>query len=644
MPIELNEEQTRAVEHPPGSPAVLIAGAGSGKTACLQGRVIWLIKGGVPPEKILVVTFTNKATDEVKARILSALPGVPQARYPHVSTIHSLALSYIRKAPGAFGLRNKVTPLDDRGQERMLKKIIDDLVAKGEERYDLVNPWRLLEKVGFHRARGMGFAIEYTPDYNRRALAAHGGYHAMGEDELAIWRLYEARKTMDGVVDFDDMLHLCIRRARTDAAWLAEAGRRFGHVLVDEVQDLSKVQWEFIEAHLAPGNPNFYCVGDMNQSIYAFNGASPDILRRYSEGWRGAVPAMYRIERNHRSCPEIVRLANAISRRMTETIPLQMVSWRGLAGERGTTKLTQAASPAALAEIMAREIYLGANRTQPPIPYGNNAILVRSATQIRDIEGELVKYRIPYIVRGGKGLLGTEEVRDVVAFLQLAVNPHDFEAFSRAAGLIRGVGEATLRKVSGIASASKADLLDAAYTLGPFQGFVLAMQAVRKAPDPWEAYGAVLADAGYLARLKEKYGKDAERLESKVGNLGRLSALIRSLTLEGASLDDVVFRLALEPPRDDPQGRVVVSTMHAAKGLEWQRVYVANLYEGSLPHQFSMGNASEIEEERRLLYVACTRARDNLVLCVPDTVQAPGGPVRRVAVSRFLRELNILPS
>ncbi len=929
MAISLNEEQTRAVEHPPGSPAVLIAGAGSGKTACLQGRVIWLIKGGVPSEKILVVTFTNKATDEVKDRILKALPNVPAAFYPHVSNIHKIAMSCIRQSPGSFGLRSRVTPLDEHGQEQMFKKIVDGLVAKGEEKYDLINHWALAEKIGFHRARGLGFHIEYTPDYHQRTLKNHGGYHAMNEDELSVWRIYEAQKTIDGVVDFDDMLHLCVRRLRTDPAWLAELGQRFEHVLVDEAQDLSTVQWEFIEAHLASGNPNFYCVGDMNQcqppgtsvkivtvpprgskaaiceqrsietlcdderattwdkhdqitynaghkirvasrlysgdliriatqenstectpshwnwvrfnartqgkhlvylmyrsdlgfrvgisvfkratggghmgayglsyrmrqekaeagwilrvcntrpeaeaweeiysvkygipeslfeatvcwhktkdlirlvfqhanpeggrrcladhglleahpiisprgvsgyhskswrgffktvtaniipelmdipiegrnksaqivsvsrrfytglvyslnveknhtyiadglvvgnSIYAFNGASPDILKRYSEGWRGTVPVMYRIERNHRSCPEIVRLANAISRRMTETIPLQMVSWRGLAGAKGLTKFTQAATPANLAEIMAREIYIGANRTQPPIPYGANAILVRAATQIRDIEGELVKYRIPYVVCGGKGLLNTEEVRDVVSFLKLAVNPYDYTAFSRAAGLIRGVGKATLRQVSDMTSPGKTSLLEAAFALEILRGFVAGIQAVQTAPDAWQAYGAVLEKAGYLRHLREKYGRDPGKLEYKMENLGRLSALIRSLAEGGASVEDVVFRLALEPQTDDPQGRVVISTIHKAKGLEWHRVYVTNLYEGSLPHQFSMGNPSEVEEERRLLYVACTRARDTLVLCIPDTVQPPGGPSRRVTVSRFLREMNILPS
>ena len=315
--MTLNEEQLRAVAHPIGKPACLIAGAGSGKTATITERVRWLMTMGVEPHRICCITFTNKAAGEIFHR-LEINPAGDAAFHPHVSTIHSLALNAIRKDPEGFGFEGRVTPMDDYDQSQMVKKLIErSKPAPGEEH----NPYRFLEKLGYHRARGVGFSADYTDEVHEEALEHHAGYHALEDWETKIWYSFEEEKKKCRMVDFDDMIHLVVRRGESEEVWRTAVQRRFHHVLQDESQDTSPVQWRFVNLLLGDDNPNLYCVGDMNQSIYSFQGAEPRLLKEFSEGWRGIVPDLYRIGRNHRSLPSIIRLSNRIQATMTECHP-----------------------------------------------------------------------------------------------------------------------------------------------------------------------------------------------------------------------------------------------------------------------------------------------------------------------------------
>jgi len=925
--MQLNEEQTLAVQHPLGRPACLIAGAGSGKTRVLTERVRWLMSQGVSPRRILAVTFTNKAAGEMTER-LGISQHVPHDLTPRVSTIHSLSLSAIRRNPLGFGLQERVSPLDDYDQKQMMKKIIERV--KSEE-----NNYRVLEMISFHRARGCGFAKDYDDKIHEVAKQMHGGYHALEQTTLGLWKLYEEEKTKNSVVDFDDMIHLVVRRARDEYSWRVKLERMYEYVLMDEAQDTNPIQWDFVNLLLAPDNPNLYVVGDMSQcqpsgtkvtvvvepprgkypaklaqknieelvdgdlvgnvwckhdqytysagrkikvarrhyagpmlqvfcsgnttqvtpnhwlwvrfnkecigkhlvylmyrsdlgfrvgltkfkksaehnsyglsyrmaqekadkgwilrvcdtraeaesweeiysikygipeccfdpvgclnrkeehiklvfsfanpeggrrclrehnllwefpiatrngeiekgrraynqswrgyfkcaaanlipglmeipqvrrnssapissisrwmyngwvysldvekdhtyeadgvivgnSIYGFNGAVPDILKQYSENWRGLVPDLYRIARNHRSVPEIVRLANAIQAKMTHTIPLKMESWRGLQGEKGVTKLLKACFSLDIAGSIAHEIFHSNQLKKAQVLYKDNCILVRSAVQIRDIEGALVRLRIPYIVRGGRGLLQTEEVRDILSYLRLATNTKDFMALVRASSVPRrGIGEVALEKIRALANERfDGDLIKASDAGNDkLSIFVQILQAIQaEMGNPMKALETALRLTHYREYIAEKYNKknEKEKALTKLENLERFAELLKGLVEEtDMSLEDVVFQLSIDRQTDnDESGKVVISTIHSAKGLEWNRVYVTNLYEGSIPHKFSMGNAEEIEEERRLFYVAATRARDTLVLCIPGMVQ--NGPnTQTVAPSRFLFEIGI---
>ena len=636
--MELNTEQQLAVEHALDTPACLIAGAGSGKTRVLTSRVEWLIQHGVPKRRILAVTFTNKAAGEMIERLhLEKFGDIPR-----VCTIHSLALSAIRKNPVGFGLQDKVTPLDDYDQYEMFKKII------GREDSE-IKPYIMRDKLGYHRARGVGFAVDYTETIHRAALIAHSGYHALNTQEIEIWKKYEEEKTKNSVVDFDDMLHLVTRRGRTDDKWRAAAQRMFDHVLMDEAQDTNPVQWEFVNMLLSPENKNMYVVGDMSQSIYGFSGAVPELLLEYSQGWRGLNPSLYKLARNHRSGAKIVDLANKIQASMTRTIPLHMTSFRGDTGFEGATMSIEGDTPRDIARLIASQIVRDNMLKSRPYKFKDNAILVRSGkTQIRDIEAEMVAARIPYVVRGGKSLFQTEEVRDIMSYLRITVNSKDFMALSRSTSIPkRGVGDKALEKIRDVANASfNGDLLTALQGRNDKLAMYLVLLGNIKAvwDDPLKAVQNILAGTRYEDYIRDKYKKEKDRVEFKLRNVTLFEEMIENIQAAspGITVEDIVFQLSMNDTFDphDQSGKVVISTIHSAKGLEWPRVFVDNLYEDSLPHRFSKGSEEEIEEERRLWYVAVTRARDVVVFCIPDMIQV-GPNLQNVRPSRFLEEAGI---
>ena len=935
---ELNEEQKQAVTHSIGSPMCTLAGAGSGKTRVLQHRVEWLINNGVPPRKILVVTFTNKASAEISKRIMSNSPGLTIQKCPRVCTIHALALAAIRRNPKGFGLKDHLSLLDDYDQGILMRKVIEREI-KESEREDY-NPWNILKKIAFHRARGLGFSREYTPDIHQQAIHMHKGFHALDSDVVRLWETFEREKSSNSVVDFDDLLCLVNRRVREDSTWAEKWSRMFDHVLLDEGQDTNPVQWELVNSLLAADNLNLCVVGDVSQcqpagtkvrivetpprgsrpaktvekdieaivdgelvtiwskhdqltynggrvvktakrwysgdmltvvtdgkstrmtpnhwlwvrfnkaceekyalylmyredlgfrigltkikkgancygygltyrmaqekadkawilrvcdhrsevecleeifslkysipecvfeptagvinrtveqirfvfssvsreggrrcladnnlledqpiayrrgeimkgrrvynqswrgyfktaaanlipeimeipkiranasapitsitrnpfdgwvysldvekdhtyiadgvivgnSIFGFNGAAPEILKAYSEGWRGVVPKLYRLAQNYRSVPEIVGLANAVQQKMVLTIPLKMLSARGDIGHTGTTSLMKGGeddgTPREIAHRIASQIY----RDRQTTPYKENAILVRSGkSQVRDLEAELVKLRIPYVVRGGQGLLQTEEARDVLAYLRLAVNPKDFMALNRAiAAPKRGLGTVALEKIRDVANKQFAgDLLSGCWAVnkdkaGAFVNTIREIQ--KKHDDPVNAFDFAIKLSGYSSYLRDKYRKDVEKLTIKLDNLERLALLVVGLLETNImNLADVVFQLSMDEQAkdEDKDGRVVISTIHKAKGLEYSRVFVTNCYEGSLPHMYSRGNDTEIEEEMRLFYVAITRAKDRLIICVPTFLlkkTSTGWSKTRVEPSRFLTMVGI---
>jgi len=555
--MKLNEEQTIAATHPQGEAALLLAGAGSGKTATLTERIAWLIEQGVPSRRILALTFTNKAAREIGERVLRRT-GLAPEQAPRLTTIHSLALSFIRKNPGGFGLDAKVSPLDDYDQIELIKAILNRM---GDDA-PMTNPWGIQEKIEFHRARGVAFAEDYTDEVHERALRAHSGYHAMPKDELAVWKQFQEDKKAASVVDFSDMLAFVNRRFAQDAEWAGKVHQLFHHVLMDESQDTSVPAWTFVNNLVGPHNRNLYAVGDVSQSIFSFNGSCPQLILDYAEQWRGAPPKLYRLQRNHRSVPEVVRLANAIQGKMTQTLPLTMESYRGLQGEKGAIRLTRRRDPRDLAAKVAADI-VNTGRD-----YKDFAILVRAASQIRDLEGELIRMRIPYVVRGGRSLLQTEEVRDVLSYIRLAHNPKDFSALCRAATAPRrGIGDEALKTIRMVAQKDfQGDLVKALFKMGSkFTTFGDLLQNIQKSiHDPLKALDDCIALAGYRDHIKKKYAKEPEKIKVKQENLNRLRVMIEALASdEELSAEDLIFQLTMDRSEiKDERGAVTISTIH----------------------------------------------------------------------------------
>jgi DNA helicase II / ATP-dependent DNA helicase PcrA len=629
--MALNEQQLLAANHPGGEAALLLAGAGSGKTATITERISLLIEKGVLARRILALTFTNKGAGAMRFRVMERT-GLSEDEGPYLTTIHSLALRFIRRNPLGFGLQSKISILDDYDQAMLIKKIVE------RNEWD-INPWKIRDSISYHRARGIGFIDAYTEEVHKRAQIEHNGYHALGSVEKQIWTLYEKDKHASSCLDFDDLIWWVNRRFEADPAWGAKVQALFEHVIMDEAQDTSLPCWQFVNHLLGPDNRNLYVVGDLSQSIMSFNGSCPQLIQDFSEGWRGSAPTLYRIACNHRSVPEIVTLANAIQSKMRGVPALQMTSFRGDQGERGKVIPFRAQFPREISTRIAAEI-LNSKRS-----YREFAILIRAATQIRDIEGELIRARVPYVVRGGKGLLATEEVRDVLAYLRFAMNPRDFSALSRSIGAPkRGVGDKTLEELHQKARAEfDGDLLQAAKQglpkLAQFADTIAVLQGYTG--DPNKAFDAALKLSGYVGHIRKKYAKEKDKIETKIDNLVRLRDMIAALAAgTEVTTEDLIFQLTMDrADKSDEQGAVTISTIHSAKGLEWPVVFVWSVTEGSLPHRFAQGSEAEIEEERRLFYVAVTRARDTLVPCIPAMYQN-GLNVGLLEPSRFLTEIG----
>lgn len=639
-PSLLNDEQRKVVEHPEGHPAACLAGAGSGKTHALTNRVIYLTDVlKVAPRKILCVTFTNKAANELKERVQA---DEDPHNSPRVTTIHSLALSAIRKNPTGFGLNEKVSPIDDYNQSQIVKKIAEDF--KLEE----FNAYNFLEKVSYHRVRGVGFRVDYTATIHAQAQRDYSGLRAMTDDDLAVWKKFEEEKTKMSVVDFDDMLHLVVRRGETDEKWRHSLQKMFHHILMDEAQDTNVIQWKFINLLVGPDNKNLMVVGDLSQSIYGFSGASPNLLYDYTKSWRGLEPTLYKLERNHRSVPEIVKLANKTQRQMAGVIPIQMDSHRGTKGEKGSIILRKGVTPREIAASISDDIRVNNQLVEGRVAYKDTAILIRAGSMVRDIEPELVRNRIPYIIRGAMGLMQTEEVRDILSYMRIMSNPRDYFAMLRSISVPkRGVGDATLEKIRTLANKDHdGDLIAGAkaYDHIKFTMYLhLIDRLIEEKDDPLKVLQMIIAGTKYKALIAEKYKKDKDKIEQKFTNLKRLEEVIQGLLAANQlSTDDLVFQLTMQDQKDDASkdGKVIISTIHAAKGLEWDTVYVAGCVESQLPHKWSQSE-SEIHEERRVFYVATTRAKNNLILCVPAMLEYFNKGNQFVAPSRFLTELGI---
>jgi DNA helicase-2/ATP-dependent DNA helicase PcrA len=634
----LNDPQRAAVTHR-GAPLLIVAGAGSGKTRVLTNRIAYLLAAGdVHPGEILAITFTNKAAGEMKERVAALVGG--RARVMWVSTFHSACVRILRAEHEHAGLKSTFSIYDADDSRRLMTLVAREL--------DL-DPKRF-------PARGL--AAQVSNLKNELIDPETAAAQASGPQQRTIaeaYAVYQQRLGEAQALDFDDLIMRTVRLLQKHPLVADSYRRRFRHVLVDEYQDTNHAQYMLIK-ELVGETGELCVVGDADQSIYAFRGATIRNIMEFERDYPEARTLL--LEQNYRSTQTILSAANAVIDRNTERKPKRLWSEEG-AGEQivGYVADTEHAE----ADWVAREIdRLCDDHGFRP---ADVAVFYRTNAQSRVFEEVFIRFGLPYKVVGGVRFYERKEVRDALGYLRAVANPDDTVNIRRVLNTPRrGIGERAEACVEALASRERISFgaaltrVDEAIGVSTraansIKDFVVLLDSVREqaatAP-PEEILEALLQRSGYLAELEESLDpQDAGRVE----NLQELVSVAREYTEraaaaeEEATLAGFLEQVALvadadQIPSDDPdhQGVVTLMTLHTAKGLEFPVVFLTGLEDGVFPHLRSLGDKRELEEERRLAYVGITRARQRLYLSRAVTRSAWGQPQYNPA-SRFLEEL-----
>ena len=624
---DLNESQKEAVLHSDG-PLVVVAGAGSGKTRVLTRRIARLVATGTPPWRILAITFTNKAAGEMRERV-AALVG-EEAERMWVSTFHSACVRILRRNAEALGYRSNFTIYDDGDSRRLIEHILDD---------------RGIDQKRFP-ARAVAGAISQA----KSELIDPDGYDArvatLYERKIAeVYLEYERRLVEANAMDFDDLLVRTVRLFRDNPEVLESYQERFQHVLVDEYQDTNLAQNEIVML-LGRAHRNVCVVGDTDQSIYRFRGAEMRNLLDFEHAFPDARVIL--LAQNYRSTQRILDAANAVI--SNNMLRQKKDLWSAL-GEGEKVKLFRAGTDREEATFVADEI---SSLNRRGVPFSEMAVFYRTNAQSRSLEEALMSRGVPYVVIGGTRFYDRREIRDLLAYLKLVVNPEDEVALRRVLNVPRrGVGDTTVarlvsyaasRRLSFGATLRQAEAAGAspkaASGIASFLSLLDELAGEQLADKrPSDIAEVLLERTGYSQMLEaEALHGGAKAIEAE-GRLENLAELV-SVASEFDDLDSFLETTTLQAAADELDDGPTVSlmTLHAAKGLEFSTVFLTGLEEGLFPHSQTLGEPDDMEEERRLCYVGITRARERLYLTHTWT-RLLFGSVKDSIPSRFLKEI-----
>ena len=602
---QLNIQQRAAVEHTEG-PLLILAGAGSGKTRVITYRIAYLMEVmGVRPESILAVTFTNKAAEQMKERVGKLLDGRVElhAGAPHVSTFHSVCVSVLRRHINHLGYSRDFSIYDADDQARLMKTCIQEL-GLGEQ---VTSPRSVLGKISYAKNHGMTAEMMY-------AQAATDPL----EKIAALFDLYEKKLRQANALDFDDLLLKTVQLFYKAAQVCEQYNRRFQYILVDEYQDTNRTQYDLIR-QLTLVHQNLCVVGDEDQSIYRWRGADIQNILSFEEDYPSARTV--RLEQNYRSTQKILDAAGAV------------VS-RNLA-RKGKTLWTDRQGGDAIGLYDAwdadQEALFVADEITRALASDSNcsvAVLYRTNAQSRVLEESLRRNRIAYRLVGGFSFYARAEIRDVLAYARLAVNPRDGMALERVINTpARGIGGSTLGTIQSTARAEKISLWEALEVeiaarrlpgralkaIEAFHALMKDLMADQQRLLMGQFFKSILDRTGYVdVLMAENQPESQDRIE----NLQELVNAAMEAEEQGITLKEFLDHAALVSDADDydERARVTLMTLHSAKGLEFNQVFLVGMEEGLFPHKLSIDDEAGIEEERRLCYVGMTRARDRLVL------------------------------
>ncbi len=644
---ELNEEQQRAVTCTEG-PVLIVAGAGSGKTRVLTSRIAYLIEKGVPPERILALTFTKKAAGEMKERI-ALMVGERQARRLWMGTFHSVFIRFLREYASLIGFPATFTIYDTADSVSAVKTVIKQLELDDK----LYKPKEVLSQI----SRAKNDLVTPTPYMN-----GAGGFR---EDDARkkkpeIYRIYARYCELcrqSGVMDFDDILLYLNILLRQSPEALADISGRFSYILVDEYQDTNFAQYVILKK-LAGGHQNICVVGDDSQSIYGFRGAQIQNILNFQKDFPGT--RLFRLERNYRSTQTIVNAANSLIAHNEGRIPKQCVSM----GEKGEViRLVRSYTEQEEALQIASAILTRMRLEQAE--YEDFAILYRTNAQSRALEEQLRRRNIPYMIYSGNSFFERAEVKDVMAYFKLAVNLKDDESFKRVVNKpARGIGDTSIQTLSQAALASRVSLYEAA-ALPDLERFGLRNAAVQKIRafctlmenaaaeaahgDAYDVAMSLARESGiYLFYKADTSVEGQSRFANVEELLNSIKAYMEEVEADALDekpqvtladyLENVSLLANVDVAEDETSNKVALMTVHTAKGLEFPYVFVAGMEENLFPSGGWMETPQELEEERRLFYVALTRAKRAVSLSYAET-RMRNGKHESNAPSRFLREL-----
>jgi DNA helicase-2/ATP-dependent DNA helicase PcrA len=627
---QLNTQQRAAVEQTEG-PLLILAGAGSGKTRVITYRMAYLIEGkGVAPENILAVTFTNKAADQMKERVAKLLGGWVELRpgAPHVSTFHSFCVSVLRRHIDHLGYTRDFSIYDEDDQQRLMKTCLQETGLA-----EMLTPRSVLAQISYAKNRGL------TPEE----------MYAQAKTEpteriATLFSLYEDKLRRANALDFDDLL-LKTEELFYNAPQVCDSyNRRFQHVLVDEFQDTNRTQYQLVR-QLTLLHQNLCVVGDEDQSIYRWRGADIQNILSFEKDYPQA--RIVRLEQNYRSTQKILDAAGAVvSRNLARK---GKTLWTDRSGG-DLIGLCEAADNEQEALYVAEE----AKRLLDQDSGSNVAVLYRTNAQTRVLEEALRGYGITYRLVGGFSFYARAEVRDVLAYARLANNPRDSSAFQRIINSpARGIGPSTLGAIEAAARTQKLTLWEALEdelaarrmpprawnALDAFHGLMKQLMADRQQLLMSQFFKSILDRTGYVTLLEQDNQPDSQ---GRIENLQELVNAAATAEEKGTTLAEFLDHAALVSDADDfdERARVTLMTLHSAKGLEFNFVFLVGMEEGLFPHKLSLDDEAGIEEERRLCYVGMTRARDRLALSWARQRRMYGRdasePSRR---SRFLGEI-----
>jgi len=620
----LNPPQRAAVLHTDG-PLLVLAGAGSGKTRVIVEKIAHLIASrAMPAKRIAAITFTNKSAKEMKERVAKRIKG-DAAEGLTVCTFHALGLKFLQIDHAKAGLRRGFSVFDSDDSTSQIK----DLMPPGSKP-DVIDDMRNL----ISRAKNSGLSPE-------EALAVSKSPREM--EAALMYQRYQARLTTFNAVDFDDLIRLPVQMLESDETLRLAWRERIGYLLVDECQDTNDAQYRLLKA-LAGEKGLFTCVGDDDQSIYAWRGANPDNLLQLGKDY----PALQiiKLEQNYRCSNRVLRTANALIANNPHEHPKTL--WSDQAdGER--IRVWECRDSAHEAEKVAAEIhYLAAAKTAP---WSDFCILFRGNFQSRALEKALQLLRVPYHLSGGTAFLERGEVKDALSWLRLIANPDDDAAFLRAVqSPKREVGATTLAKLAEMAQHAHMPMSRAAEQIGVLKqlqpraanaldGFVSIVRHLRGEAfkiSPAELV-RVLADKSGLNASIRAQCKDEATFQRRKENLEELAGWFDGG--KGSGPGELAAQLALLSHADkgDAGNQVRLMSLHAAKGLEFRYVFIVGMEDGTLPHEMALEEGS-LEEERRLLYVGITRAKEQLWLSHSREASKWGDKIR-LKPSRFYDEL-----